>query len=129
VISISRLSCVRSRQQRSRAVRGRNTTRREGQNPVERNVLLIPSVIVAATATMYRFALDVPVDVEELRERLRKMSDEQLRPFGRAARFMCSPAANRGKPPRECFVIQLEEAKTEWRRRNPVNADLERCTR
>ena len=68
---------------------------------------------------MHRFALDVPVDVEELRERLRKMTDEQLRRFGRAAQYMCSPAANGGKPPREPFVIQLEEAKAEWRRRHP----------
>jgi hypothetical protein len=36
---------------------------------------------------MHRFALDVPVDVNELRERLLKMSDEDLRRFGRAAPF------------------------------------------
>ena len=40
---------------------------------------------------MHRFTLNAPVDVDELRERLRKMSDEQLRRFGRAAQFMCSP--------------------------------------
>ena len=68
---------------------------------------------------MHRFALDVPVDLEELRERLRKMSDEQLRRFSRAAQYMCSPAASGGKPPREPFVIQLEEAKAEWGRRYP----------
>ena len=73
---------------------------------------------------MHRFALDVPVDLVELRERLRKMSNEQLLRFGRAAQFMCSPGANGGKPPREPFVIQLEEAKAEWRRRNTVKADV-----
>jgi hypothetical protein len=73
---------------------------------------------------MHRFALDVPVDLDELRERLRKMRDEQLRRFGRAAQYMCSPAANCGKPPREPFVIQLEEARAEWRRRKAVKADL-----
>jgi hypothetical protein len=30
---------------------------------------------------------------------------------------MCSPGANGCMPPRERFVVQLEEAKTEWRRR------------
>jgi hypothetical protein len=75
---------------------------------------------------MHRFALDVPVDLKQLRERLRKMSDEQVHRFGQAAQYMCSPAANGGKPPRESFVTQLEEAKAEWRRRNPVKADLER---
>jgi hypothetical protein len=57
-------------------------------------------------------------DLAALQERLRKMSDEQLLSFGRAARDMCSPDANLGKPPREYFVIQLNEARAEWRRRN-----------
>ena len=55
-------------------------------------------------------------NLEELRARLRKMTDSELRRFGRAARFTCSPRANLGKPPRECFVIQFEEARAEWRR-------------
>jgi hypothetical protein len=58
------------------------------------------------------------VDVEALRGRLRKMSDAELLRSGKAARFMCSPGANFGKPPRECFVIQLREARAEWKRRN-----------
>ena len=60
---------------------------------------------------------DTPVNREELRARLRKMTDNELRQFGRAARNMCSPEANRGKPPREEFVTQLEEARVEWKRR------------
>jgi hypothetical protein len=59
---------------------------------------------------------DTTVNREELRARLRKMTDNELRRFGRAARNTCLPEANRGKPPRE-FVIQLEEAQTEWKRR------------
>jgi hypothetical protein len=47
-------------------------------------------------------------DIEKLCERLRKMSDAQLLEFGRAARQLCSPEANLGKPPREVFVIQLQ---------------------
>jgi hypothetical protein len=58
-------------------------------------------------------------DIEKLLERLQKMTDAQLLEFGRAARHLCSPEANFGKPPREVFVIQLEEARAEWRRRHP----------
>ena len=57
---------------------------------------------------------EAPIDVEQLRARLRKMTDEELLRFGKAARFMC-----RDKSPREVFVVQLKEARAEWRRRNP----------
>jgi hypothetical protein len=59
------------------------------------------------------------IDVNEVRERLRKMTDRQLVEFGKAASLMCSPAVNFGKPPREAFLIQLREARAEWRRRHP----------
>jgi hypothetical protein len=36
--------------------------------------------------------------------------------FGRAAAYMCSPQANYHEP-RQAIVVQLEEARTEWRRR------------
>jgi hypothetical protein len=62
-------------------------------------------------------------DVEALRVRLQKMSDEELVKFGKAAWFMCSPGANLGQPPRKVFVIQLNEARAEWRRRHPKNAE------
>ena len=58
-------------------------------------------------------------NVEELRQRLSKMSDEKLREFGEAARYMCSPRAMLGKPPLPVYTIQLEEALAEWRRRHP----------
>ena len=57
------------------------------------------------------------LDVDALRMRLRKMSDEELRTFGKAARYMVSPTANMGKPPLPARVLQLEEARAEWRRR------------
>src|SRR5260221_4221271 len=60
---------------------------------------------------------DGEVDVESLRTRLRKMNDQDLRRFGRVAKAMCSPGANLGKPPRQTFVIQLQEARAEWDRR------------
>jgi hypothetical protein len=37
--------------------------------------------------------------------------------FGQAAAYMCSPQANMGKQPREAFLVQLREAREEWRRR------------
>ena len=57
------------------------------------------------------------LDVDGLRTRLRKMSDEELRKFGAAAQYMVSPTANMGRPPLPDFVLQLEEARVEWRRR------------
>jgi hypothetical protein len=58
-------------------------------------------------------------DVNKLRERLQKMTDDELREFGRAAAYMVSPKANMGQPPREAFVVQLAEARAEWVRRHP----------
>ena len=60
---------------------------------------------------------ETPFNVDELQERLRKMSDVELRKFGQAAQHMVSPKVNPGQPPREVFVIQLEEARKEWKRR------------
>jgi len=57
-------------------------------------------------------------DVEALRTRLRKMSDEELREFGKAARYMTNARANMGKPSLASFVLQLEEARAEWKRRH-----------
>jgi hypothetical protein len=45
------------------------------------------------------------------------MSDAELQRFGKAVRFMVSPAANLHRPPRQAFVIQLREARQEWQRR------------
>jgi hypothetical protein len=46
-------------------------------------------------------------NVNELRQRLRKMNDEALVRFGRSAAYLCTPEANHGKAPREAFVFQL----------------------
>jgi hypothetical protein len=58
---------------------------------------------------MHPFALDVPVDLEELRERLRKMTDEQLLRFGRAAQSMCSPSLGSVTPPGAEARAELNE--------------------
>ena len=68
---------------------------------------------------MHNLAGESELDLEALRAMLRTMSDDELNHFGRAARYMCSPAGNHGKEPRRVFVIQLGEAVEEWRRRYP----------
>ncbi len=53
----------------------------------------------------------------QLRERLRKMDDASLIRFARSCKFMCSPEATMGKPPKPCYVNQLRWARFEWYRR------------
>jgi hypothetical protein len=43
---------------------------------------------------MYDLAGESELDLEALRARLRRMSDDALNRFGQAARYMCSPVAN-----------------------------------
>ena len=59
-----------------------------------------------------------PENVEQIRERLRKMSDHELRKFGRAASVMADPTKTFGTP-NPAFKIQLDEARAEWQRRHP----------
>jgi len=44
---------------------------------------------------MYDFAGGELLDREEVRQWLRRMTDDQLRRWGAAARYMCSPQAQR----------------------------------
>jgi hypothetical protein len=59
-----------------------------------------------------------PEVVERIRERQRKMSDRELREYGRASAYMADPRKNHGKP-NPAFQVQLDEARAEWRRRHP----------
>jgi hypothetical protein len=61
--------------------------------------------------------------VDQIRERLRKMSDLELRKFGQAAKVMADPTKNFGTP-NPAFAIQLQEARPEWRRRHPKKDSL-----
>jgi hypothetical protein len=63
-----------------------------------------------------------PLQLEEVRTRLGKMSDADLLRFGRAAASLCRPGEQFGHPPRQVFVDQLQEARAEWRRRRPKAA-------
>ena len=58
--------------------------------------------------------------IEELRERLRQMNDDELRRFGRDALYVTSPAANMGQKERESAVIQIDEARAELKWRNEL---------
>ena len=58
---------------------------------------------------MRRIAQNGAIDIEALREHLRKMSDAELREFGQAAND-----------------IELNEAQTEWRRRQEAKSDRRR---
>jgi hypothetical protein len=63
-------------------------------------------------------------DFDEGKEgtRLAELSDKELIREGKAARNLCDPAGNLGKPPREVCVIGLRLCKEEWRRRRPKSS-------
>ena len=67
-----------------------------------------------------------PEGLEELRKRLREMSDLELRRFGQRARKPSDPKMNFGET--EPYVIELEEARAEWRGRHPSNPAEARST-
>jgi hypothetical protein len=62
------------------------------------------------------------IDLVKLRERLRQMNDAGLRSFERDALYMTSPAANAGQETRDSFVLQLDEARAELKRRHDLGA-------
>ena len=74
---------------------------------------MVGTVPTSAGEPGMEIAIESSDELEQLRIRLRKMTDAQLVNFGKAARFLCRDP----KCP-EVFKRQLEEAKTEWRRRH-----------
>lgn len=63
---------------------------------------------------MYHLVGGNELDLEALRVRLLRMSDDAVNRFGQAARYMYSPVANHGKRPRRVFIVQLRAAVEEW---------------
>ena len=65
--------------------------------------------------------LNLSMDLDALRERLRAMTDGELLKFGKQMHALCYPRTYGpdGKPSVSAFSIQLDEARAEWRRRNP----------
>jgi hypothetical protein len=59
-----------------------------------------------------------PPDVEKIRAELRAMSDADLIKHGQMLARLCDPKKNYHAPP-EVWVMQLREARAEWRRRHP----------
>jgi hypothetical protein len=57
-------------------------------------------------------------DVEELCQHLKTMPETELLRFGQVVKYMCSPKEN-CESPGEAFIVQLREARAEWRRRHP----------
>ena len=58
------------------------------------------------------------IDVKELCQQLKTMPEPELLRFGQAVKHMCSREMN-CEPPGERFIVQLREARAEWRRRHP----------
>ena len=56
------------------------------------------------------------VQLQKLRERLRKMSDAELIQFGKTVRNLSAPRVGLTSDP---WKAQLDEARAEWRRRHP----------
>jgi ATP-dependent DNA ligase len=64
------------------------------------------------TSGMYDFTRE-EIDLEKIRARLRKMTDDQLVRYGKSAAFMAK------RDDRETWRVQLNEARAEWKRRHP----------
>jgi hypothetical protein len=59
-----------------------------------------------------------PENIEQIRERLRGMSDNDLLRYGQASRYMADPKNNHGDS-NPAIQVQLDEARAEWKRRHP----------
>lgn len=62
-------------------------------------------------------------NLDELRSRLRAMSDKQLTEFRKFAANTCSARIDLGHPPKPMSLIELEEANAEWSRRYSETPD------
>jgi len=62
--------------------------------------------------------IQTELNVEALRRCLQRMPETELLRFGQAAKYICSNETNYG-PPCEVPLLQLTEARAEWRRRHP----------
>jgi hypothetical protein len=58
-------------------------------------------------------------EIERLRQRLRAMSNPELLLFGVPTKCQCSWDTEADLPPPENILVQLSEARKEWKRRNP----------
>ena len=69
-----------------------------------------------AVGTRKSAALDT--DIQRIKQRLFKMSNPELLRFGLTTKYKCSREPR--TPDTPLLTIQLNEARTEWKRRNPT---------
>jgi hypothetical protein len=69
-----------------------------------------------AVGTRKSAALDT--DIQRIKQRLFKMSNPELLRFGLTTKYKC--AREPRTPDTPLLTIQLNEARTEWKRRNPT---------
>jgi len=62
---------------------------------------------------------------EEVRARLEKMSDAQLIEHRKTLRDFCKPTPGRGTD--KGWLMQLNEARAEWKRRHPPKKFIQKC--
>jgi hypothetical protein len=65
-----------------------------------------------------RLAIDES-DIEGLRQRLRRMSNPELLLFGVTTKCLCALETSPDQSPPGGVLLQLREAREEWKRRNP----------
>jgi hypothetical protein len=58
-------------------------------------------------------------DIEELRQSLRRMSNAELLMFGVTTKCLCSLETSPDQSPPGGVLVQLREAREEWKKRNP----------
>ncbi len=74
------------------------TPQSQSSSSQRRQLGLLPSTeLKAAMFDLSCLSAEQPINRDELRQRLIKMTDAALREFGEAARYICSPAATLGK--------------------------------
>jgi hypothetical protein len=70
--------------------------------------------------------LELSVDLDALRARLKAMNDDELVNFGKEMTELVCPRTFGiySKPKISAFSIQLSAARSEWRRRHPKNRKI-----
>ena len=86
--------------------------------------LAIPTRMKAATMypDLSGLATTATLDVASIRARLRKLPDAELIRYGQNCAFLCSPKTELRKAAAGNWVVQLDEARAEWRRRHPAKS-------
>ena len=102
----------------SKARKVKTNTKRQREGPLEFPLARYDSVVHDPCEDGGKY-----IDVDAIREHLRKLSDAELIWEGQAACQLATGTSSR--VPRKVFVVRLEECLAEWRRpASHLNADL-----